>query len=210
MAHAILVAAYHLLARQTTYQDPGADYLRPPTCRAGPPPGHSNPGTPRLSRHPRTRSLSARIAAGGGFSEQSPFSVGSQGAWLVANSDRGLGPDVRIDAIDRELHRDRLEPDGRPRSYVAELDSLPDGVFVVLPDVVQALLVWRGSLAHWSPAGYGAPRPSPRGEQVRVQTPRSTVAAIAAGYVPGVHPSLADCDAAGAPLHAAVRPHQAD
>ena len=24
--HAILVTAYHLLARQTTYQDPGADY----------------------------------------------------------------------------------------------------------------------------------------------------------------------------------------
>jgi hypothetical protein len=26
VAHAILVTAYHLLARQTTYQDPGADY----------------------------------------------------------------------------------------------------------------------------------------------------------------------------------------
>ena len=58
-------------------------------------------------------------------------------AWLVANSDRGLGPDVRIDAIDRELHRDRLEPGGRPRSYLAELDSLPDGVFVVRPDAAR-------------------------------------------------------------------------
>jgi hypothetical protein len=26
VAHAILVTAYHLLARQTTYRDPGADY----------------------------------------------------------------------------------------------------------------------------------------------------------------------------------------
>jgi len=26
VAHAMLVTAYHLLARQTTYQDPGADY----------------------------------------------------------------------------------------------------------------------------------------------------------------------------------------
>ena len=26
MAHAMLVAAYHLLARKTTYHDPGADY----------------------------------------------------------------------------------------------------------------------------------------------------------------------------------------
>jgi hypothetical protein len=130
--------------------------------------------------------------------------------WLGANRDRGLGPDVLIGVIDRELHRDRLEPDGRPRSYLAGLDSLPDGVFVVLPDLVTALLVWRGGLAPWSPAGYGTPRPSPRGAEVRVLTPRSTVAAIAAGYVPGVHPSLADGDAAGAPLHAAARPRPAD
>jgi hypothetical protein len=27
VAHAILVTAYHLLARQTPYQDPGADYF---------------------------------------------------------------------------------------------------------------------------------------------------------------------------------------
>lgn len=26
MAHAILVTAYHLLSRHTTYQEPGADY----------------------------------------------------------------------------------------------------------------------------------------------------------------------------------------
>ena len=45
--------------------------------------------------------------------------------WLVANRDRGLGPDVLIGAIDRELHRDRLEPDGRARSYLAEVDSAP-------------------------------------------------------------------------------------
>ncbi len=131
-------------------------------------------------------------------------------AWLVANRDRGLGPDVLIGAIDRELHRDRLEPDGRPRSHLAEVDSLPDGVFVVLSDLVTALLVWRGGLAPWSPAGYGRPRPSPRGEQVRVLTPRSTVAAISAGYMPGVHPGLADGNAAGARLHAAERLRQAD
>lgn len=126
--------------------------------------------------------------------------------WLAANRDRGLGPDVLIGAIDRELHRDRLGPDGRPRTYRAEIGSLPDGVFVVLPDLAKALLVWRGGLVPWSPAGYGTLRPSPRGEQARVLTPRSTAAAIAAGYVPRVHPSLAGGDAAGAPLHAAGRP----
>jgi hypothetical protein len=111
-------------------------------------------------------------------------------AWLVANRDRGLGPDVLIGAIDRELHRDRLEPDGRPRTYVAELGSIPDGVFVVLPGVAEALLLWRGSVVPWSPAGYGAVRRAPRGQRATVLTPRSTVRTIAAGYVPAVHPSL--------------------
>jgi hypothetical protein len=63
-------------------------------------------------------------------------------------------------------------------------------VFVVLPGAAEALLVWRGALAPWSPAGYEALRPSPRDDRVKVLTPRSTTATIAAGYVPGVHASL--------------------
>src|SRR5262249_40023374 len=104
--------------------------------------------------------------------------------WLAANPDRGLDPDPPIDAIDRELHRGRLGPAGRPPSYLAELGVLPDGVFVILPEGAGALLVWRGSLAPWSPAGYGALRQLPRDRQVSVLTPRSTTATIAAGYVP--------------------------
>jgi hypothetical protein len=110
--------------------------------------------------------------------------------WLVANRDRGLGPDVLIGAIDRELHRDRLEPDGRPRTFLAELGSLPDGVFVVLPGIAEALLLWREGVVPWSPAGYGAFRRAPRGQCATVLTPRSTVRTIAAGYVPAVHPNL--------------------
>jgi hypothetical protein len=112
--------------------------------------------------------------------------------WLAANRDRGLGLDVRVDAIDRELHRDRLGPDGQPRTYLATLGSLPDGVFVALPDVAEPLLVWRGSLASWSPAGYGACRGWPPDRRATVLTPRSTAAAIGAGYAPGVQGTLMD------------------
>ena len=112
-------------------------------------------------------------------------------AWLLGNADRGLGLDVPIGAIDRELHRERLGPDGRPRTYPAELRSLPDGLFVVETGAAEALLVWGGHLVPWSPAGYGAPRPAPYDAGVFVLTPRSTAAAIGAGYAPGVHPSLA-------------------
>jgi hypothetical protein len=110
--------------------------------------------------------------------------------WLRANRDRGLGADTLIGAIDRELHQDRLGTDGRARTYLAELASLPDGVFVVLPDRAEPLLVWRGRLAPWSPRGYGASRPTPRDGRVTVLTPRSTTATIAAGYAPVVHDTL--------------------
>ncbi len=112
--------------------------------------------------------------------------------WLVANRDRRLSRDALIGAIDRELHRDRVGPGGRSRTYLAQVGSLPDGVLVARPDSAEALLVWQGRLAPWSPAGYGAFRPSSREEWVRVLTPRSTTATIAAGYAPGVHSSLAD------------------
>jgi hypothetical protein len=112
-------------------------------------------------------------------------------AWLLGNPEHGLGGDVPVAAIDRELHRDRLGADGRSVTYPAMLDSLPDGVFVRGMDDGDALIVWGGDLVPWSPGGYGSPRGRRRGERSVVLTPRSTVAAIAAGYVPGVHASLA-------------------
>jgi hypothetical protein len=117
-------------------------------------------------------------------------------AWLLGNPDRGLGADAFAGAIDQELHRDRLGADGQSVTYAATLDSLPDGVFVLRAGAGEALLVWRENLVPWSPAGYGVPRRGHRGERSMVLTPRSTVAAIAAGYVPGVHASL-DARASG-------------
>jgi hypothetical protein len=61
--------------------------LRPPTCRAGPPPGHSNAGTPRLSGHPRTRGLSARRNPAGDFLSK-PV-LGPRGSRFTGRSFRG-------------------------------------------------------------------------------------------------------------------------
>lgn len=106
--------------------------------------------------------------------------------WLAGNRDRGLKPETPITLLDRALHQDRIGPGRLPRTFAADLDALPDGVFVTLPDCADPLLVWHGALWPWSPAGYGPPRDRPVRAVATVLTPRSAVGAIAAGYVPGV------------------------
>jgi len=93
-------------------------------------------------------------------------------------------------ALDEQLHAERLNPDGSKQRFEANLDDLPDGVIVTRREAVGlACLLWNGQLLAWSPGGYGDRLPRPKGEQVAVLTPRSTVQAIQAGYIPKVHPS---------------------
>lgn len=87
--------------------------------------------------------------------------------------------------LDEQLHAERLNADGYKRCFEANLDVLPGGVFVVLRG--RAWLLWKGRLLVWSPGGYRDRLSRPKGEQVAVLTPRSTVEAIRAGYVPEVH-----------------------
>jgi hypothetical protein len=94
------------------------------------------------------------------------------------------------DAIDSQLHTERIAPDRSKQTFAANLDELPDGVFVVVEAWgEQAYLVCGDRLVAWSTAGYRETRPRPQTEMVRVLTPPSTVEAIKAGYVPEVHAS---------------------
>jgi hypothetical protein len=114
-------------------------------------------------------------------------------AWLAGNSDLGLPADAGIAAIDRRLHHDRLESDGRQRTFLARLGTLPDGVVVSTgPDgsAAGSLLVWDEAGWPWSVEGYGSPLRLDAEASVIVLTPRSTVRAIGAGYRPGVHGSI--------------------
>jgi hypothetical protein len=111
-------------------------------------------------------------------------------AWEAGNR-RTLGPEpVRADVIDDRLHAERVGPDRSKRTERANLDDLPDGVFVNCGGQDGgARLVWGDELLAWSPAGYRERQRRPRGEVVTVLTPESTVCAIRSGYVPEVHPS---------------------
>jgi hypothetical protein len=108
-------------------------------------------------------------------------------AWTAGNPERGISSSARIAFLDRELHRDRLGQDRGPRTHRADIGRLPDGVFVAGAEPTSAVLVWRGSLWAWSLEGYTRTGSRPLHDQATVLTPRSTVNAIAAGYIPMVH-----------------------
>jgi hypothetical protein len=106
-------------------------------------------------------------------------------AWAAAH---GMGlPGVQ--AIDARLHADRLAAPGVRRSYPAPLAELPEGTMVDLDGA--PFLLYRGRLLAWTPGGYlDRQQPEPAAA-VTVITPRATVAVLAAGYRPLVHPTAA-------------------
>ena len=112
--------------------------------------------------------------------------VAFRDAWLRGNG--GGGP-VTASDIDRRLHAERLGPGGTKRTYQAGLDGLPGGVFVRLPGDERPWLLWNGLLLAWSAGGYRERVRRPRGVEVAVLTPPSTVAAVRGGYAPQVHGS---------------------
>jgi hypothetical protein len=114
-------------------------------------------------------------------------------SWSIGNREA-----KRLSAaeIDERLHRERLSEDGGKKTFRANLDELPDGVFVMLrSEHGGPWLIWGDMLMAWSLEGYTRRLSRPAGESATVLTPRSTVAAIRAGYAPGVHPSALDREA---------------
>jgi hypothetical protein len=95
------------------------------------------------------------------------------------------------DAIDTQLHDERIDPDTRAqRHHDALLDDLPDGTFVLHEGAPH--LVLGDSLLLWSAAGYVSRNPRPTGVDARVITPPSLVALLRTNWqslVPIVHPS---------------------
>jgi len=105
---------------------------------------------------------------------------------------RNLHPgQAGADAIDAQLHEERLDPaSGGRRLHDAPFEGLPDGAFVIEEGV--ASLVLGDELLAWTPAGYAARRPRPEQERATVITPPSLVEVLRSGWkplVPLLHPS---------------------
>ena len=105
---------------------------------------------------------------------------------------RELHPEqTGADAIDGQLHLERLSADGRERRLpVVALDLLPDGAFIMWDG--EPALVLGAYLRAWRAAGYGERGARPGGAYVPLITPPSLVEVLRSGWAPVVpllHPT---------------------
>jgi hypothetical protein len=113
--------------------------------------------------------------------------IAAHRAFVAAWRSTRPGEPFGVDAIDAVLQAERLDGRAAKRTYRAPVAGLPDGVMVELDG--EPWLVRGEELLAWGPGGYGDRRPRSSYGEVTVLTPPSTVAVIAAGYRPDLHPS---------------------
>jgi hypothetical protein len=115
-------------------------------------------------------------------------------AWRRAD---GLARRPRAGEMDARLHAERVDKRSRRQlTRPALAGLLPAGTMVGYRG--EPGLLAGGRLLPWSFAGYLPPVPLPPAMPVEVLTPPATVAAIAAGYRPLLHPSAGRHAAAAA------------
>ena len=94
------------------------------------------------------------------------------------------------DAIDAQLHGERLSGGGRSRRlHDVAADALPDGAFVLHEE--EPWLVLGGELLRWTPAGYDRCVRRPAGRALAI-TPPSLIAVLRSDWqplVPLLHPT---------------------
>jgi hypothetical protein len=98
---------------------------------------------------------------------------------------------VGADAIDAQLHSERVDPGTRGQLlHQAPLEELPDCAFVL--QWSRPYLVLGSALLRWTPGGYAASEPRPANGRATLITPPSLVAVLRTDWqpvVPFVHPS---------------------
>jgi hypothetical protein len=132
--------------------------------------------------------------------EATAFAAGHRSCALCRHADyarlvaiwRELHPgQVGADAIDAQLHRERVAPGTRAqRHHDVALDDLPDGAFVLRDG--DPWLVRGDALLRWTPGGYAGRVARPRRERAVLITPPSLVGVLRTGWqglVPLLHPS---------------------
>ena len=95
------------------------------------------------------------------------------------------------DAIDAQLHTERVDPGTRTQLHLdMSFDELPDGAFVMHDD--EPWLVLGTKLLRWTPSGYRDTSPRPSRARAMVITPPSSLELLRSDWrpvVPFLHPS---------------------
>ncbi|MBV8719726.1 MAG: hypothetical protein JO020_13495 [Chloroflexi bacterium] len=104
-----------------------------------------------------------------------------QSTWRTVHSDQPAS----ADAMDRVLQSERRTGPFAKRTFLASLDSLPDGTYIEVDQ--RAWLVLDDALLAWSGDRYVERLRRPRSPRVTVLTPPSIVEVLRAGYKPGLH-----------------------
>lgn len=103
--------------------------------------------------------------------------------WATA-SWQEAGP-LRAANLDRALHAARVDRRRGKITYQDRFGDLPDGAMFMAEEAT--FLKWQGKARPWSLEGYGPEQDFLRDCEVTVLTPRPTVGAMTAGYIPNVH-----------------------
>lgn len=100
--------------------------------------------------------------------------------WQAATGRRPKAPDA-----DCTLHAARAQRGARRlQTHRALAETLPDGAFVAGPH-----LILGDAALPYTPAGYAAPIPRPKGE-IKVLTAPPMLAVLRGGYAPQLHPTV--------------------
>ena len=99
---------------------------------------------------------------------------------------RGLPVRALAPEMDKVLQLERLNGHAK-RRHARRIDRLPDGAVMAI-EGEGAFALRHGALLHWTPSGYDARKPLPRGT-VEVLTPPAILSVFAAGYEPQWHPT---------------------
>jgi hypothetical protein len=104
-------------------------------------------------------------------------------AWEKGNR----ASEVRAPDMDAVLHRERFASAKKLHPLPGTIEKLPDGTMVQAGE--KSFLIRQGRPLMWSPSGYRAVKGGIR--DAKLLTPPSTVRALAAGYRPTMHESVA-------------------
>ena len=109
-------------------------------------------------------------------------------AFVAGARNGGAAP--KAAELDAMLHAARVVPrHGRQAIHQANMPDLPDGTFIRLSVDDSPRLILGDKLLAWTPAGYGGAVGRQANGAVTVLTPRPSVAALLAGFIPELHPS---------------------